>query len=107
MLFPTATVTGSEKLRGGPRASVHRLHLEHDSGRTDTAVLKEHSTAEGWVREASALASLPAGAPVAELLSESRVPPAVVMSDLGRGASVADLLLGDDPDAASDAVVQW
>ncbi len=84
------------------------MHIKYQDGRTDTVVLKEHTTAgEGWVREAAALASLPVTAPAAVLLAESSTPAAVVMSDLGRGASVADRLLGDDAEDASDSVVQW
>ena len=108
MLLPTATFQGSERLRGGARAAVHRVHVQYETGRTDTVVLKQHTAAgEGWVREASALASLTVKAPAAVLLAESSSPAAVVMSDLGRGASVADWLLGDDADGARESVVQW
>lgn len=107
MLLPTATFLGSERLRGGARAAVHRVHVRYETRRTDTVFLKQHTAAgECWVREASGLASLTVKAP-AVLLAESSSPAAVVTSDLGRGASVADWLLGDDADGARESVVQW
>src|SRR5258705_11246443 len=90
-------------LSGSTRSVVRRVRV--DSG---TLILKEvRESGEGWVRECAALSVMPAGGPTPRLVAERAVPPAVAMSDAGRGRNVADALLGDDPVRASDAVVAW
>ena len=90
-------------LGGSQRSKVCRVR-----GDRDTLIVKEFvEPGEGWVRESAALSVMPAAAPTPRLIAEGAVPPIVVMSDVGPGASVADALLGPDPVAAADAVVDW
>lgn len=92
-----------EALRGGNRANVQRLALP-DS----TAVIKEfHQLREEWAREAAALQILPRTVLAPRLLAASAHPPILVMTDLGSGRSVADALLGNDPELARSAVLGW
>jgi hypothetical protein len=53
------------------------------------------------------LSILPSEVRTPRLVAAGAVPPTVVMSDVGPGASVADALLGQDPAEAADAVVAW
>lgn len=74
----------------------------------ETFIVKEFvGSGEGWIREAAALSIMPSGAPTPRLVAAGGVPPIVVMSDAGPGASVADALLGADGGVAADAVVAW
>ncbi|HVV08481.1 hypothetical protein [Amycolatopsis sp.] len=89
-----------ETLRGGRRAVVQRVR-RGDS----TVIVKTFTSAgEGWAREAAGLRLL-AGRHTAGLIDAT--PPAIVCEDLGTGPSVADLLLGDNPEAAAEAVTGW
>ena len=60
-----------------------------------------------WARERVGLdAAGPVGV-APRLLAVGDDPPLVVMEDLGSAPSVADHLLGGDPDAADEALVSW
>jgi hypothetical protein len=94
------TVLG--ELGGSSRSRVHRVRL------ADATVIVKRFTADGGgAREAAALSVLPPGAPSPRLPGESTHPSAVVVSDAGTGRSVADDLLGADPDTARAAVLSW
>ncbi len=102
-LLPGVPMRSVEPLGGSTRSRVQRI-----SAGDDTLIVKEFVEAgEGWVRESAALSVLPADAPVPRVVAECAVPPTVVMSDAGPGASVADALLGEDTTAAADAVCAW
>ncbi|NMO52744.1 phosphotransferase [Actinoplanes sp. TBRC 11911] len=90
-------------MHGSKRSLVRRM-----GDHTRTLILKEYLHGrEGWVRESAALSVLPPGAPAPRLLAARSEPPAVEISDAGDGGSVADALLGDDPERAAAAVVAW
>lgn len=92
-----------DRLVGSSRSRVRRAR-----GDRETLIVKEFTgSGVGWIREAAALSIMPSGAPTPRLVTTGTVPPIVVMSDAGQGASVADALLGTDPGAAADAVVAW
>jgi Phosphotransferase enzyme family len=95
------TVVGD--LGGSSRSQVHRVRTG------DGTVVVKRFTGDrgGFPREAAALSVLPPEAPVPRLLGVRDDPPAVVLSDVGTGPSVADLLLGDDPGAARDGLLGW
>ncbi|WP_375487723.1 hypothetical protein [uncultured Jatrophihabitans sp.] len=105
-LLPDAQLEPVERLRGGERCRVDRIRVR-TSDADHTAVVKRFLDAgEGWVRETAALRVLPPGlAP--QLLAADAATGVVVMSDLGDGPTVADALLGADPDAAADALCGW
>src|SRR5580658_4043288 len=100
-------------LDGSSRAVVVRASVAGAPGAPPTVVVKAHRRSrapEGAVREPAALDLLTGlgvqGAP--ELLAVATEPALVVMQDLGTSAvSLADLLLGSDPDAASDGLIAW
>jgi len=107
-LVPNAEVLHVERLRGSPRATVHRVRVRSGPGLVDSVVVKAYvSAGEGYVREASALATLPPNAPAASLLGESASPAAVLMGDLGAGISLADVLLSTDAARARDTLCAW
>jgi hypothetical protein len=90
-------------LGGSGRSRVRRFRAD-----SRTLIVKEFTgVGEGWVRESAALSVLPSAVPAPRLVAVGAVPPTVVMSDAGSGASVADALLGHDPAAAADAVMAW
>ena len=72
--------------------------------RADTVIAKRHFEAEGRQAEIVALHTLPANTRP-ELLA--RNDDVIVMSDLGDGPSLADLLLGSDRNAAERAFFGW
>jgi len=82
------------------RASVARLRLR-DGG---TVVAKLAFDAGAHAREAAALQTLPESVRPQLLAAGAGV---LVMEDLGPGPSLANLLLGDDPDAAAAALIAW
>lgn len=93
-----------QPLRGGFRAVVERVRMPSGA----SAVIKEfHQPCEEWAREVAALQILPPTVPAPRLLAAATDPPSLLMSDLGSGSCVADALLGNDPDAARLAVLQW
>ncbi|WP_327001953.1 phosphotransferase [Dactylosporangium sp. NBC_01737] len=102
-LLPGALLETVELLGGSSRSRVRRIRADDR-----TLIVKEFTGAgEGWAREAAALSVLPPQVRAPRLVAARADPPTVVMSDLGRGPSVADALLGRDPAAAAEAVVSW
>jgi hypothetical protein len=61
----------------------------------------------GGARERAALHALAGAVGTPTLLAESDEPPLVVMSHVAGQGSVADALLGDDAEAAEDALLRW
>lgn len=107
-LFPGTEVKLAEALRGGERSDVTRVRVRRDGQDEETVIVKTFLTAgESWTREAAALSVVPDSAPVPRLLAESPEPQVVVTSDVGTGSSVADRLIGDDAQAAGEAVSRW
>ncbi len=102
-LLPGRRLELLDVLGGSNRSKVRRVRADGD-----TLIVKEFvEPGDGWVRESAALSVMPAVAPTPRLVAAGAAPPLVVMSDAGRGASVADALLGPDPAVAADAVVAW
>jgi hypothetical protein len=102
-LLPGARLELVDQLGGSRRSRVRRVRADSDS-----LIVKEFAGSdEGWVRESASLSVLPGEVRAPRLVAAGAVPPIVVMSDLGRGTSVADALLGKEPAVAADAVVQW
>jgi hypothetical protein len=96
-VWPQVTLRADRPLEGSDRASVVRALAE--GGAAGSVIVKVHR--EPQVREPAALQAL------GLLLAASTQPPGVVMTDLGSGGSLADALLGDDPEAAREGVVSW
>ena len=91
-------------LLGGSR----RSHVRRIRAGSRTLIVKEFTgSGAGWAREAAALSVMPSDARVPRWVADGAVPPIVVMSDAGSGASVADALLGRDRGAAAAAVASW
>lgn len=90
-------------LRGRPGGSVLRLSLTTADGPT-SVIAKQAAPRERAALEVLAQAGV-AGVP--RLLAASGDPPLVLMSDAGAGPSVADRLMGRDPDAAARTVARW
>ncbi|WP_374454214.1 hypothetical protein [Nocardioides sp.] len=61
----------------------------------------------GGARERAALHALAGAAGTPTLLAEADEPPLVVMSHVAGHGSVADVLLGDDPQVAEEALLRW
>jgi hypothetical protein len=101
---PALTVVGT--LGGSRRSEVWRVAAPDLPG--GTAIVKHHLQPDSrtWVRESAGLAAAD-GTRTPRLLAVTQDPTVVVMSDLGDGASVADLLLGTDPQAAAAGVRAW
>lgn len=75
-----------------------------------TYVVKTYAGAsamEGSARERAALSALGGAVGTPRLLGVCGEPPALVMDQLDGTASVADLLLGTDPQPATEALVRW
>ena len=110
-LLPGTGVEPGERLRAGDRSSVERVQLR-SVGRAGaevrgTAVVKRfHEAGEGWVRETAALDTLPPEV-APQVLAADRAAGVVVLSDLGDGPTLADVLLGHDRAAAEGALVGW
>lgn len=108
VLLPGRSLEVVDKLRGSDRAQVHRVRVRDSDGAEQTVIVKQFDATEGWARETAALRTMSAaGAPVARVVAESATPPVLVSEDVGGGPSVADLLLGDQPELAADAVIGW
>lgn len=91
-------------LGGSDRSGVHR------AGDGDgTVVVKSYAGGSlgSWARERVGLGAAGPVGVAPRLLAVGDEPPLVVMEDLGSAPSVADHLLGDDPDAADDALLAW
>ncbi|MHB1447389.1 MAG: phosphotransferase [Acidimicrobiales bacterium] len=89
-----------EDLSFSNRSVVVRLRLA--DGRL--VVAKQPADATARDREEIALRLLPAGAAPRLIAAANTV---LVMEDLGSGPSVADLLLGQDPEAARQGLLSW
>jgi hypothetical protein len=101
----TGGVVLGEELGGSQRSLVVRATAD---GRP--VVLKLPLTdPEAATREEAALrVAAGSGAPgVVPLLGVGEDPPVLVLADLGTAPTLADRLLGDDPAAATDALVAW
>jgi len=107
-LLPGWRAERAATLAGGEQTVVQRLTVRDDHERQTTVIGKLFTgSAEGYVRESAALASLPPGLPAPRLLAAQARPPLLLLNDIGTGPSVADALLGDDPAAATRAVADW
>jgi hypothetical protein len=100
-------VRNIETLRSSQRTQVERVTLVAVEGQVDQVVAKRHLDVSGFAREAAALSVLPDGLPAPVLIAEDRAEMLVVMTDAGRGTSVADALLGLDPEEAEHALGHW
>lgn len=98
----------------GPLARVEELAA---SGRTlvwrvtdgtATYVVKVYLSDDNhpWAREASALGALSSSS-APRLLGACSEPQLIVMSDLGLGGSLADVVMADDPSLAGASVADW
>lgn len=96
-------LTGSSALRARPGGSVVRLALATAAGPV-SVIAKQVSPRERAALEVLTEAGV-GGVP--RLLAVSDHPPLVLIADAGEGPSVADLLMGEDPDAAAQAVTRW
>jgi hypothetical protein len=107
-LLPGATLVPLERLGGNDRAAVHRVQAEEPDGATRSLIVKQYFAAgEGWVREFAALSVLPSEIRAPHIVAAGAEPPVLIMDDVGKGPSLADALLGKDPDAAAAAVRAW
>ncbi len=107
-LLPGLRLDRAESLRGGERSAVHRVRATGPDGAQWPLIVKRFLGAgEGWVRESAALSVLPAGVLAPRIVATGAAPPILVTGDLGPGGSVAQALLGNDPNAAADAVEAW
>jgi hypothetical protein len=101
--FGEVRVVATTELRDRRDWWVKRLELLTDAG-PRSVIAKPARPRERAALEVLTAAKIPA---VPRLLAVSENTPVVVMEDLGTSPSVADRLLGDDPDAAAAAVVRW
>jgi Phosphotransferase enzyme family len=107
-LLPGVRLEPVETLTAGDRSEVRRVRAEWPGRPPTTLVVKAFENAgEGWVRETAALTVIAGRASVGRLIAAGASPPIVIMSDAGGGPSVADALLGADPDEAGRAVLLW
>jgi hypothetical protein len=108
--FGGVRLTAVETLGGSDRSTVIRASAR-GGGAPATVIVKVHEprAGEAVVREPAALRVLGAvgGALGPDLLAVGSRPPLLVLGDLGRGRSLADLLLGDDPAAAASGIDAW
>jgi hypothetical protein len=102
-LLGVARLDDAEPLGGSDRSSVWRAATPDGPVVVKTYAHPERLT---WRREAAGLLAA-GGAASPRLLAVSEEPAVVVMSDLGDGGSLADLLLGRDPLAAGRGLVAW
>lgn len=101
-----AELTGGTDLGGSPRSLTLRAHRPDGSG----VIVKAYRTAEYlaescYVNEAAGLSFGVGGGP--ELIASDAETRMTVMTDLGKWPSLADRLLGDDPDLATQALLAW
>lgn len=82
----------------------NRAVLARVASGESTFVAKRHREESSFANEVEALRTLPADMRPELVAVGERV---VVMEDLGTGPSLADLLLGDDPAAAENALLTW
>ncbi|MBG0828959.1 hypothetical protein HS041_14385 [Planomonospora sp. ID67723] len=91
-------------LGGSTRSTVLRCRTA-DGG--SVIVKSFHDEAEGMRCFASEAAGLSLGLAGPELLGVDTAVPLVVMADLGDAPTLADVLLGDDPQAAAEGLLAW
>ncbi|NYG58248.1 hypothetical protein BJ980_001171 [Nocardioides daedukensis] len=104
-----ARALGVPRLRSiGRRFGGARTDLWRVTDGAEQFVVKAYRDSEGhaWRREGAGLAAV-RGSGCPELLALVEEPALVVMSDLGHGWSLADHLLGRDPEAAAGALRAW
>lgn len=112
-LAPTlgpVTVSVGDRLTSSPRNLVVRAIVRDDQGRDRPVVLKVAVEAgEGPAREEAALLTLATHRVpnVVRVLATGAEPPMLILPDLGRAPTVADRLLGSDPDRARAALTAW
>lgn len=106
-LFPDVRLSKPERLGGNERTRVQRITADYPDGTRSSLIAKQYSAGEGWVRESAALSVLPPTLLAPRIVAAQTAPPILVISDLGVGPSVADALVGRDPDAADRAVSAW
>ncbi|MGI8679839.1 MAG: hypothetical protein ACR2LX_14390 [Jatrophihabitans sp.] len=106
--LPGLALEAAVTLSEGERSIVRRVRATAQDGRESWLVVKQYlASDEGWARESAALASVPDAAGVSRLVAVIESPQLIVTEDLGDGPSVADALLGEDRDAAADALAGW
>jgi hypothetical protein len=101
--FGGASIVATTTLRDSPGWSVERLALVTGTG-ARTVIAKTARARERAALEVLTDANVPA---VPRLLAACDGPSLVLIEDAGTGASVADHLMGDDPDEATAAVQRW
>ena len=107
-LLPGVRLDEADMLGGSDRSVVRRVRAHYPGGDEPSLIVKSFATpGEWWAREAAALSIVSSDAPTAHVVAESADPPVVVMTDIGTGPSVADALLGADPEAGAAAVLMW
>jgi hypothetical protein len=106
-LLPDVQLSKPQPLGGNERTRVRRITADYPDGNRRSLIAKEYSTDEAWVRESAALSVLPPDVSAPRVVAAQSAPPALILSDLGEGPSVADALIGDDPAAAEQAVCAW
>src|SRR5437016_577475 len=107
-LLPGVRLETEDRLGGNDRSVVERVRATWPDGAERTLVVKQYvSAGEGWVRESAALAVIPGGVQVPRVVACGSQPPLLIIADLGGGPSVADALLGDDPQAAEELLAAW
>lgn len=102
-----APVRDLEPIRVQPTGAVYRAVL--DDAEQRSVIVKRMRDGESWVRERAFLElarehRLPG---VAQLIGVSDEQPLAVLEDLGAEPSLADRLLGNDPGAATAALLRW
>ena len=100
-------LTSPVQLGGSDRSAVLRVAMESASpGAPATVVLKAHrrEAAGTFLDEAAGLAFSDSGP---KLLAVDSAESVMVLEDLGAPSSLADLLLGDDPERAATAATAW
>jgi hypothetical protein len=107
-LLPDVRLVAVERLGGNDRAAVHRVRAERPEGPDTSLIVKQYiQSGEGWVRETAALSVLPPSVRAPRMVTAGAEPPILITQDVGKGSSLADALLGKDPDAAFAALCAW
>ncbi|MGV9328239.1 hypothetical protein [Streptosporangium sandarakinum] len=91
-------------LGGNPRTTVLRCRTADGDSVVVKAYAADPDALRGFTAEAAAL-SLGLAGP--GLLGVDPAVPLLVMTDLGTAPTLADVLLGDDPEAAVDGLLAW
>lgn len=105
-LLPDEQLRLLDTVKSSERNIVLRVQATAANGARRTLIVKHYlGRDEGWLRETAALASVPGAVRVPALVAVGDA--LLVSEDLGNGSSLADALLGDDPDAAGEALHSW